>query len=271
MLDRQAATANDRFAAENPGIHGDPLEDFVFVHGGTQGDGEKSPLQRIGLGTLTSLRPRPTVMTGCRSRTIGGHAFVHSGTSRVRSTAIVADTLPGAVSAAYINEDYIWLKGVHPDYLARFPEFPRGERLRDRSNPDPAAAKAVTALALTRVSSARPARTGVGDQRRFVSFVRDDSAGVGMGRGMAPNENQEPGKTLTPLGVSPARRETVPGLVAELDGGKARISPRAGKAFRSWLCPPVLRTVSVTNFSRIRGVLRLPEAVRSVAQGATEC
>lgn len=153
----------------------------------------------------------------------------------------------------------------------KVPRVSRGERLRDRSNPDPAAAKAVTALALTRVPSARPARTGVGDQRRFVSFVRDDSAGVGMGRGMAPNENQEPGKTLTPLGVSPARRETVPGLVAELDGGKARISPRAGKAFRSWLCPPVLRTVSVTNFSRIRGVLRLPEAVRSVARGATEC
>jgi hypothetical protein len=124
MLDRQTATANDRFAAENPGIHGDSLEDFVFVHGWTQGDGEKSPLQRIGLGTLTSLRPRPTVMTGCRSRMIGGHAFVHSGTSRVRSSAFARDTLPGVVAATDINEDSIWLKGFHPDCLARFPEFP---------------------------------------------------------------------------------------------------------------------------------------------------
>jgi hypothetical protein len=40
------------------------------------------------------------------------------------ASAIVGDTLPRIVSAAYINEDYIWLKGVHPDYLARFPEFP---------------------------------------------------------------------------------------------------------------------------------------------------
>ena len=39
-------------------------------------------------------------------------------------SAIVGDTLPTIVSAAYITEDHIWLKGVHPDYLARFPEFP---------------------------------------------------------------------------------------------------------------------------------------------------
>ena len=104
-----------------------------------------------------------------------------------------------------------------------------------------------------------------------MSFVCDESAGVGMRRGMTPNKNQEPGKTLTPLGVSRARRETVPGLVGKLDGGKARISHRAGKALRSWLCPPVLRKVSQTNFSRIRRRLRLPEAVRSDALGATEC
>jgi hypothetical protein len=100
MLDRQTATANDRFASENPGIHGDPLEDFIFVHGGTQGDGEKSQLDVIVRGTFTSWRPRPAVMTGCRSLTTRGHAFVDSGTSRVRSTAIVADKLPGTVSAA---------------------------------------------------------------------------------------------------------------------------------------------------------------------------
>ena len=40
------------------------------------------------------------------------------------ASAIVGDTLPRIVSAAYITEDYICLKGVHPDYLARFPEFP---------------------------------------------------------------------------------------------------------------------------------------------------
>jgi len=40
------------------------------------------------------------------------------------ASAILGDSLPRIVSAAYINEDFIWLKGVHPDYLARFPEFP---------------------------------------------------------------------------------------------------------------------------------------------------
>jgi hypothetical protein len=40
------------------------------------------------------------------------------------ASAIVGATLPTIVSAAYLNEDHIWLKGVHPDYLARFPEFP---------------------------------------------------------------------------------------------------------------------------------------------------
>jgi hypothetical protein len=39
-------------------------------------------------------------------------------------SAIVGATLPTIVSAAYLTEDHIWLKGVHPDYLARFPEFP---------------------------------------------------------------------------------------------------------------------------------------------------
>jgi hypothetical protein len=39
-------------------------------------------------------------------------------------SAIVWDTLPRIVSAAYITEDDIWLKGIHPDDLARFPEFP---------------------------------------------------------------------------------------------------------------------------------------------------
>jgi len=32
--------------------------------------------------------------------------------------------LTNIVWATYINKDYIWLKGFHPDYLARFPEFP---------------------------------------------------------------------------------------------------------------------------------------------------
>lgn len=40
------------------------------------------------------------------------------------ASAILGATLPRIVSAVYINEDFIWLKGVHPDYLARFPEFP---------------------------------------------------------------------------------------------------------------------------------------------------
>ncbi len=42
----------------------------------------------------------------------------------VFSSAIVEDTLPRIVSAAYITEGFLWLKGVHPDDLARFPEFP---------------------------------------------------------------------------------------------------------------------------------------------------
>ncbi len=39
-------------------------------------------------------------------------------------SAIVGDTLPRIVSAACITEGFLWLKGVHPDYLARFPESP---------------------------------------------------------------------------------------------------------------------------------------------------
>jgi hypothetical protein len=39
-------------------------------------------------------------------------------------SALVGDSLPRIVQADRITEDFLWLKGVHPDYLARFPEFP---------------------------------------------------------------------------------------------------------------------------------------------------
>ena len=37
---------------------------------------------------------------------------------------IITLTLPGGVKAQRISETHIWIKGVHPDYLASFPEFP---------------------------------------------------------------------------------------------------------------------------------------------------
>jgi hypothetical protein len=40
---------------------------------------------------------------------------------------ILSATIPGLLSAKRITKDYIWLKGVHPDYLAELPEWPQGD------------------------------------------------------------------------------------------------------------------------------------------------
>lgn len=47
-----------------------------------------------------------------------------SGIILLISSLIVAVTAPRIVTPAKITKDYVWLKGVHPEYLTALPEFP---------------------------------------------------------------------------------------------------------------------------------------------------
>ncbi|MFM7163133.1 MAG: hypothetical protein ACKO3P_22510 [Planctomycetaceae bacterium] len=49
--------------------------------------------------------------------------LVAAGVLTIWTGIIVGMSLPGVIVARRISENYIWLKGVHPDYLAEFPEF----------------------------------------------------------------------------------------------------------------------------------------------------
>lgn len=50
--------------------------------------------------------------------------LVPAGGLTIGAGVIVGMSLPGVIVTRRISENHIWLKGVHPDYLASFPEFP---------------------------------------------------------------------------------------------------------------------------------------------------
>ncbi len=59
-----------------------------------------------------------------RHRGDGSYALAPPASGSFTLSTLVGDSLPRIVRAGRITEDFLWLKGVHPDYLARFPEFP---------------------------------------------------------------------------------------------------------------------------------------------------
>jgi hypothetical protein len=170
-------------------------------------------------------------------------------------SALFGALKPRIVSAGYMTVDYIWLKGAHPSYLARFPQFPGvdhiwlegahpnslgRQRIRDRASGDPVQGprpQGGTATNQEGIDREATGREGTG---------REGTGREGTGRdrvGMETNRRVPPGpvggRRPSPTGADSAATDPDEGVPWK-PRGKAR-SPETNRTTenrsRGWFLP----------------------------------